>query len=86
MTIQNLNKIFRRYFNFNAPIDMLLTMAHGPNGAIIDIIKLDDELSRRDPEYNSDECTYKDLKDVSPFMYIELKYGKEAKKFIEQNI
>ena len=86
MTIQQLNKEFRKYFNLNAPIDMLFTMIKGPKNASLDLLKLDTILAQRDPEYNNEECTYKEEKDISMSKYIELKYGKEASEFINNNI
>lgn len=85
MTILELNKRFRTYFPFNAPVDMLLTMMKGPTNAVLDIIKLDDLLARYDSDYNPNECTYKDQKKVSMSEYIKIKYGEDAVKFIQDN-
>jgi hypothetical protein len=86
MTIQRLGKLFKSYFGFNPPIDMLSTMYHGPNCAIIDIVKLDEEFNKRDPDYDSDKCTYKGQTDISPAMYIKLKYGEDAYNLVKENI
>lgn len=86
MTIHELNKVFRSHFGFNAPIDMIITQYKGPRSAVIDIIKLDEEFNRRDPDYNSQECTYKDKKDISMSEYILLKYGQKAHDFIKNQM
>lgn len=41
----------------------------------LDITVLDERLSKIDPEYDPDECTYNG-KNVSMSEYVELKYGK----------
>ena len=86
MSISELNRSFRRYFSFNAPIDMTLTMIKGPGNACLDIIKLDERLAEHDSEYNPDECIWRDEKDISMAYYIELKYGVDARRFIESVI
>lgn len=86
MTILDLNKRFRTYFNFNVPIDMVMTAVHGPQHAIIDVLKLDKMLSNHDYDYNPDKCTYKDQNNVSQSAYIILKYGKDAEKFVKDNM
>ena len=83
MHIHELNKTFRRYFPFNAPIDMLMTMVTGPMNAQLDIIKLDEEFANRDNDYNPQECTYKEHTDISMSEYIMIKYGEEAHNFIK---
>jgi hypothetical protein len=83
MTIQELGKRFKTHFGFNPPIDMISTMARGPQNARLDIIKLDEMFAQRDTEYNADECTYKELENVSMAKYVELKYGNEAFQFIK---
>lgn len=85
MTIMELGKSFKQIFGFNPPIDMLMTMHKGPTNAKIDILKLDDEFSKRDSDYNGRECTYKG-KSVSLAEYIEIKYGEEAFKFVSKNM
>ena len=47
------------------------------NDICIDVIALDEEFNRRDPDYKSSDCTYKGKKDYSMSNYIEEKYGKD---------
>lgn len=86
MTILDLNKRFRTYFNFNVPIDMVMTAVHGPRHAIIDVLKLDQNLSNHDSDYDSILCTYKDQKNISQSEYIKIKYGEDAEKFVRNNM
>jgi len=86
MTIFELNKRFRNYFGFNAPIDMIMTMAKGPTNAVIDIIKLDKMFANRDSDYDPETCTYKDKSDVSISEYVKIKYDEEACNFIKSNM
>jgi hypothetical protein len=86
MTIQELGKQFKNHFGFNPPIDMIMTMIKGPTNAQIDIIKLDDMFSQHDLDYNNIKCTYKKQKDISMNTYVEMKYGKDALKFLENNM
>ena len=85
MTIQELGKRFKGYFGFNPPIDMLMTYAKGPTNARIDLLKLDEEIQRRNPEYNGEECTYKGKPNYSMALAIEEIYGKEAAEFVKNN-
>lgn len=86
MTTIELGRKFKEHFGFNPPIDMELTAIKGPTNAKIDIIKLDEMFSQRDPEYDCEHCKYKDQNDVSMKTYIELKYGTEAEQFIRRTI
>jgi len=86
MTIHELNKVFRKHFGFNAPIDMMMTQLKGPRFAVIDTVKLDEEFGRRDPDYDPEKCTYKDKKDISISEYIFLKYGQKAHDFIKNQM
>ena len=86
MNIQDLNRSFRRHFNFDVPLDMLMIAHHGPKHAVIDVIKLDEKLGQNDHEYDPDKCTYKDQKDISMGEYIILKYGQEAADLVKANI
>lgn len=86
MTIIELGKRFKSHFGFNPPIDMIMTWVAGPTNAQLDIIKLDDEFARRDPEYNPEQCTYKEQTDVSTAMYVEQKFGKEAVEFLNNQL
>lgn len=86
MTILELGLKFRKLFGFNPPIDIYLTAAKGPNNACIDVLKLDDELSKRDSEYDNKKCTYKSKPDYSMSKYIKEKYGTEAHDLVKFNL
>ncbi len=49
---------------------------------IFDIIAFDDYMAQKDPNYNNVKCTYKGKSNVSGFMFITEKYGKEATEMI----
>jgi len=50
---------------------------------VMDIVKFDDYLATQDSEYNSDECMYKDHKDVSCNDYIRLKFGDNILRLVK---
>jgi len=48
-----------------------------------DVIDFDDRLAKLDPDYNAEECTYKDKKNVSISDYVEMKFGKKYVEIID---
>lgn len=86
MTIMELGTKFKKIFGFNPPIDIVLTAIKGPTHACLDIIKLDHEFDRRDPDYNSEKCTYKGEKGYSISLYVKRKFGEDAEKFLRDNM
>jgi hypothetical protein len=49
-----------------------------------DVVAFDDHLSKLDPEYDSINCTYKGLSDISTGEYILSKYGKRHFEMIQR--
>ena len=68
-------KEFHSIFGFPAPMCIIG----------LDVIALDAELTRRDPQYDGQNCTYKG-KNISMCGYVELKYGLEAAELIRSLI
>jgi hypothetical protein len=56
------------------PVDGLLSTLGVPS---IDIIALDEKLSKEDPDYNGEKCTYKG-NTCSLAEYISIKYGERC--------
>lgn len=81
-----MGKQFKNLFGFNPPIDMILTAAKGPTNAVIDVLDLDDEFKKRNPEYDPDKCTYKGKPDYSMLMFVKERYGEKADEFIRNNM
>jgi hypothetical protein len=50
----------------------------------LDTIKLDELMSKNDPEYDCEECTYKGEGNYSPMRYVMEKYGEPAAKILDK--
>jgi len=49
-----------------------------------DVVAFDNHLSKLDPEYDSINCTYKGLRDISTGEYILRKYGKRHFEMVQR--
>lgn len=85
MTIMELGKRFKQLFGFNPPIDMILTQMRRPRNAAIDLVKLDEEFAKRNPEYDNKKCTYKGKPHYSMSRFVNERYGEDAERFIGSN-
>lgn len=65
---------FMKVLGFKPPTDTF---------GLLDIVKLDDELSKRDPDYDNINCTYQERIRISMRSYLEIKYGKNAVILLE---
>jgi len=63
--------------------DQRLSMTAGGTFQL-DIVKFDKLMQQHNPDYNRDKCTYKDQKEVSCEMAVELIYGKESVDIINK--
>ena len=74
-----LNKV-KNTIGFTPPICKLSLMA----GQLrIDIVKLDDIFSSRDPDYDNVKCTYKTHINVSVADYLELKFDESTRECVQ---
>jgi hypothetical protein len=53
---------------------------------VLDIVKFDEWLSEKDPEYDREKCTWKGEEHISLEGYIKLKFGAQAVKLVEDLI
>lgn len=65
--------IEQRFLNtFGIDLDVFVSMG------TFDITKFDRFLTKQDPEYDGDKCTYQDRTGYSMAQYITEKFGKDA--------
>ena len=78
--------LFKKTFgvSINAFAEPTFTQASGKFA--FDILKFDEFLGKVDKEYDSTNCTYKTLTDLSISDYLTIKYGKEIEGLIRDLI
>lgn len=74
----------RGILKFTPPTDGMVLLAS--KKLSIDVVKLDKIIQQRNPDYNSDKCTYKDKKDISMSGVVILIYGERAAEIIRELI
>jgi len=50
----------------------------------LDICSLDDKFANKDPEYDNENCTYKDKTEIGMESYVRIKYGERAVKILQE--